>query len=147
MFNPWLPLVFKTMQLGFEAQSVIALRAMRFAAGGTRAQTEASRMISEKIAAGVEAQAVLPLPQDAGTPSSRARSFEFSKDGSEQTSDDSLVDNLPERRSTPLSPPENAQTPPAVARDRRRSSLLPTSAPIRSRRERPTSKTKRPATR
>jgi len=33
MFNPWLPLVFKTMQLGLEAQSVIALRAMRFAAG------------------------------------------------------------------------------------------------------------------
>lgn len=58
MFNPWLPLVFKTMQLGFEAQSVIALRAMRFAAGGTRAQTEASRMMADKIAAGVEAQAV-----------------------------------------------------------------------------------------
>lgn len=58
MLNPWLPLFFKTMQLGFEAQSVIALRAMRFAAGGTRAQAEASRMISEKIAAGVEAQAV-----------------------------------------------------------------------------------------
>jgi len=55
MFNPWLSLIFKTMQHGFEAQSVIALRAMRFAAGRTRAQTEASRMISDKIAAGVEA--------------------------------------------------------------------------------------------
>ncbi len=58
MLNPWLPLIFKTMQLGFEAQSVIALRTMRFVAGGPRAQTEASRMISDKIAAGVEAQAV-----------------------------------------------------------------------------------------
>lgn len=57
MFNQWLPLVFKTMQLGFEAQSVIALRAMRFATGGTRVQTEARRMFTDKIAAGVEAQA------------------------------------------------------------------------------------------
>ena len=56
MFNPWLALTFKTMQLGFDAQNVIALRMMRFATGGARGQSEARRMVTEKIAAGVEAQ-------------------------------------------------------------------------------------------
>jgi hypothetical protein len=58
MFNPWFSLTLKTIQLGLEAQSVIALRMMRLAAGGAAAPTEARRMISDKIAAGVEAQAV-----------------------------------------------------------------------------------------
>lgn len=58
MFNPWFSLTFKTIQLGFEAQNVIALRMMRLAAGGASASTEARRMISDKIAAGVEMQAV-----------------------------------------------------------------------------------------
>jgi hypothetical protein len=58
MFNPWFSLIFQTMQMGFEAQSVIALRMMRFAAGGPAAQTEARRMITDKVAAGVEMQAV-----------------------------------------------------------------------------------------
>lgn len=77
MFNPWLPLVFKTMHLGLEAQSVIALRAMQFAAGGARAQTEAHRMIIDKIAAGVEAQAVAGFALAPGRkgPLSPARSF------------------------------------------------------------------------
>ena len=56
MLNPWLSLTFKTMQLGFDAQNVIALRMMRFAAGGPRGQNEARRMVTEKIAAGVQAQ-------------------------------------------------------------------------------------------
>ena len=56
MFNPWLALTFKTIQLGIEAQSVIALRLMRFAAGGARGQDEARRMVVEKIAAVLEAQ-------------------------------------------------------------------------------------------
>ena len=56
MLNSWLALTFKTMQLGFEAQNVIALRMMRFAAGGARGQNEARRMVTEKIAAGVQAQ-------------------------------------------------------------------------------------------
>jgi len=56
MLNPWLTLTFKTMQLGFEAQNVIALRMMRFAAGGPRGQVEARRMVDEKIAAAVQAQ-------------------------------------------------------------------------------------------
>jgi hypothetical protein len=45
------------MQLGFDAQNVIALRMMRFAAGGGRGQREVRRMVTEKIATSVEAQA------------------------------------------------------------------------------------------
>jgi hypothetical protein len=56
MLNPWLALTFRTMQLGFDAQNVIALRMMRFAAGGPRGQDEARRMVAEKMAAGVQAQ-------------------------------------------------------------------------------------------
>jgi len=44
------------MQLGVEAQTVVALRIMRLAAGGIHAQDEAQRMITEKIAAVAEAQ-------------------------------------------------------------------------------------------
>jgi hypothetical protein len=58
MFNPWFPLIFKTVQLGLEAQSVIALRMLRLASAGAAAPAEARRMIVDKIAAGVEAQAV-----------------------------------------------------------------------------------------
>jgi hypothetical protein len=58
MFNPWFSVTLKTIQLGFEAQNVIALRTMRLAAGGPTAQTEARRMIADKMAAGIEVQAV-----------------------------------------------------------------------------------------
>lgn len=58
MFNPWFSLFFKTYQIGLDAQSVIALRMMRFATGGAAAPTEARRMIADKIAAGIEAGAV-----------------------------------------------------------------------------------------
>jgi hypothetical protein len=34
MFNPWLSLGIKAWQIGLEAQSVIALRMLRMAAGG-----------------------------------------------------------------------------------------------------------------
>jgi hypothetical protein len=56
-FNPWLSLGLKAWQIGLEAQSVIALPMMRIAAGGTRAQAEANRMVTEKILAAGEAQA------------------------------------------------------------------------------------------
>ncbi len=56
MRNPWLELTFKTMALGLEAQNVIALRLIRLAAGGTRGQSEARRMVAEKMTALVEAQ-------------------------------------------------------------------------------------------
>jgi hypothetical protein len=58
LFNPWLALSFKAAALGVEAQSVIALRLLRFAAGGPGMQAEASRMVMEKVAAFGEAHAV-----------------------------------------------------------------------------------------
>jgi hypothetical protein len=57
MVNPWLSLFFETAKLGVEAQSVIALRLLRFAGGGAAAQTEVNRMITDKIAAGFEMHA------------------------------------------------------------------------------------------
>jgi hypothetical protein len=46
----------KAWQIGLEAQSVIVLRMFRLAAGGARAEAEASRMVTEKIQAAGEAQ-------------------------------------------------------------------------------------------
>ncbi len=57
MFNPWLALASKAVQLGVEAQIVVALRLIRLAAGGARGQAEASRMVAEKVGAFAEAQA------------------------------------------------------------------------------------------
>jgi hypothetical protein len=68
MFNPWFSLTFKTMQLGFEAQNVIALRMLKLAAGGATASTEAHRMIADKIAAGIEAQAIAVSSFASGRP-------------------------------------------------------------------------------
>ena len=56
MYNPWLGLAFKAFELGIEAQSVIALRMMRLAAGGASGRAEASRMVAEKVGALAEAQ-------------------------------------------------------------------------------------------
>ena len=56
MYNPWLGLAFKAIELVIEAQSVIALRMMRLAAGGARGRAEASRMVAEKVGALAEAQ-------------------------------------------------------------------------------------------
>jgi hypothetical protein len=55
MPNPWLTLSFNLPRLGFEAQTVMALRIMKLAAGGAAAQRETARMVSEKGAAAVEA--------------------------------------------------------------------------------------------
>jgi hypothetical protein len=57
MLSPWIALTLKAMQVGFDAQNVIFLRMMRLSAGGTCGQSEARRMVSEKIAASAEAQA------------------------------------------------------------------------------------------
>lgn len=45
--------------LGFEAQSVIALRMMKLAMGGAAADTEAKRMVDEKVSAFHEAQSTM----------------------------------------------------------------------------------------
>jgi len=56
VYNPWLGLALKAFELGIEAQSVIALRMMRLAAGGARGRAEANRMVAEKVGALAEAQ-------------------------------------------------------------------------------------------
>jgi hypothetical protein len=61
VWNAWATLAMQTAVTGFEAQSVIALRFMRFAAGGTLAKSEASRMITEKVLALGEAQSAATL--------------------------------------------------------------------------------------
>ena len=56
-FGPsWFGVSMSAMQLGVEAQSVIALRMMKMAAGGAAAETEVRRMISEKTEAALDAQ-------------------------------------------------------------------------------------------
>jgi hypothetical protein len=47
MINSWLSL----SMLAIESQQVIGLRLLKHAAGGPKAQAEANRMVSEKIAA------------------------------------------------------------------------------------------------
>ena len=54
--DPIFSLLTSTAMLGFEAQSVIALRLMKLAAGGANTNTEASKMVQEKIAAFHDAQ-------------------------------------------------------------------------------------------
>lgn len=53
IWSAWLGLA----RLGWDMQAVMALRMMRMAGGGARAQSEAGRMVTEKMAALVEAQA------------------------------------------------------------------------------------------
>ena len=68
MFNPWLAFSLNAFQMGVEAQSVIALRMLRFASGNARSETEATRMVTEKIAAAAEAQAVAAMATISGHP-------------------------------------------------------------------------------
>jgi hypothetical protein len=58
MFNPWLELSLKAVQMGLEAQSVIAFRMLRLATGGARMEADASRLVTDKFAAAAEAQPV-----------------------------------------------------------------------------------------
>jgi hypothetical protein len=55
-WNDWCALSFNAAQLAWDAQSVIALRLMRIATPGARGQSEARRMVTEKVAALAEAQ-------------------------------------------------------------------------------------------
>ena len=57
MKNPWWRVGVQAWLLGVEASSVIALRMLKGAAGGAPAQEEASRMVHEKIEAGLDLQA------------------------------------------------------------------------------------------
>lgn len=55
--NPWIGIGFDAWRLGLEASAVIGLRSLMIAQGGPRAQAEATRMVSEKVAAGASLQA------------------------------------------------------------------------------------------
>ncbi len=55
----WFSLMMETATLAVEAQQVMALRLAKLAAGGTAAQTEAARMVSEKVVAYAEASTML----------------------------------------------------------------------------------------
>jgi hypothetical protein len=56
LWNSWFTVSSQTALLALEAQSVIALRCLRVAAGGALAQSEMTRMITEKVQALGEAQ-------------------------------------------------------------------------------------------
>ena len=55
-WNAWCALSLQAARLGWDAQGVIALRMMRLATPSAGSQTEARRMVTEKIAALAEAQ-------------------------------------------------------------------------------------------
>jgi hypothetical protein len=54
--NPWVTMVWEASRLGVESWAVIGLRLGKLAAGGAPAQLEAQRMVSEKVAAALDAQ-------------------------------------------------------------------------------------------
>jgi hypothetical protein len=56
--NPWLRLGFDAWALGVESSSVIGLRVMKIATGGTGAEAESRLMVAEKVKAGLELQAL-----------------------------------------------------------------------------------------
>lgn len=57
--NTFMSSWFEAARFGADMQRVIALRMMRLASGGPLAETEARRMVSEKVAAFGEAQTIL----------------------------------------------------------------------------------------
>jgi hypothetical protein len=61
LWKTWVDLSSQAALMGLEAQQVIALRLMRLAAGGALAESEASRMITEKVEAFSEAQAATAI--------------------------------------------------------------------------------------
>src|SRR6478735_11131385 len=59
MFSTWMKLSLDAARLGFEMQTVMALRMLKLAQGGAAATTEAQRMMTEKGVAFAEAAATL----------------------------------------------------------------------------------------
>ena len=55
---PWMCVGFDAWSLSIEASTVIALRVLTFAAGGTAAEDEARRMVNEKVETGFALQAL-----------------------------------------------------------------------------------------
>lgn len=71
--NPWLRIGIDAWSLGLEASLVMAARSAKLIAGGSAAQAELNRMLSEKLAAGMTLQikamsgGLGPTPQDAAS--------------------------------------------------------------------------------
>ena len=61
MFKAWMVFAFDAARLGAETQSVVALRMMRLAQGGSSAQREAQLMLTEKNLAFAEAIGTLAV--------------------------------------------------------------------------------------
>jgi len=61
------------LTLGLEAQTVVALRLMKLAAGGRAAEREAQRMVAEKIDAAAVANAHLAAGLLSGAPAAGQR--------------------------------------------------------------------------
>ena len=55
-WNAWFALSAQAARMCWEAQTVMLLRGLRMAQGGAKAQAEARRMVTEKVAALAEAQ-------------------------------------------------------------------------------------------
>jgi len=70
-WKAWARLAMQAAVTGFETQNVMTLRFMRLAAGGARAQSEANRMITEKVLALGEAQGAATLATVKGDKSHR----------------------------------------------------------------------------
>jgi hypothetical protein len=56
LWETWFDLTADSWRLGLEAQSVVALRLTKLAAGDAAALAEAQRMVTEKVLAAAEAQ-------------------------------------------------------------------------------------------
>ncbi len=59
MFKEWFQLMQTLTEMNLSAQRVIGLRMVRLAGGGNIGMREAQRMITEKLIAGAEANALL----------------------------------------------------------------------------------------
>ena len=65
MFFSWMKLSLDAARLGYEMQTVMALRMLKLARGDAAATTEAQRMMTEKGVAFAEAAATLAMTEAA----------------------------------------------------------------------------------
>ena len=68
--NPWFDIGWEAWRLGMEAGAVIGLRTLKIAEGGAAGMAEAERMISEKVQAGMDLQAIALTGGLGATPAS-----------------------------------------------------------------------------
>jgi hypothetical protein len=71
--NPWFRLGLDAWRLGFDVSSVVGLRLLKIAIGGTAGHSETRRMVSEKIAANAELYSKAQAGRLGATPLGTAR--------------------------------------------------------------------------